>query len=128
MRMIRHLLMVLALLSVAALPGPSHAMPNLDDSVVHVAQHHPHVGSADRLESQHATVSHKSDEHHCPGHDHGKCCVTACCASTCLPLAELTSLPAPRWTIAIVGLHGDDAAPAGAVLGLPKRPPKNRLT
>ncbi|VVB42636.1 hypothetical protein RHAL1_00302 [Beijerinckiaceae bacterium RH AL1] len=122
-RIVRHLLMVLALLSVAALPGPSHAMPNHDDGDAHIAQPH-YVESADRFESQQTTASHDSEEHGCPGHDHGKCCVTACCASTCLPLAELTSLPAPRWTFVTVGLRGDDVARAGAVLGLPKRPPK----
>ena len=123
MRIIRHLLMVLALLSVAALPGPSHSMPNHDNGHAHVA-HHLHVESAERFESQQASASHDSEEHGCPGHDHGKCCVTACCASTCLPLAELTALPAPRWTFVTVGLQGDDVARAGAVLGLPKRPPK----
>ena len=122
-RIVRHLLMVLALLSVAALPGPSHAMPKHDDGDAHIAQH-LHVDSADGFELHQATASHESDEHGCPGHDHGKCCVMVCCASTCLPLAELTSLPAPRWTIVSVGLQGDDVVRAGAVLGLPKRPPK----
>ena len=122
-RIIRHLLMVLALLSVAALPGPSHAMSNHDDGDVHIAQ--PlHVERADRFESHQATASHDSEEHGCPGHDHGKCCVTACCASICLPLADLTSLPAQRLTIVTVSLQGDDVARAGALLGLPKRPPK----
>ncbi len=122
-RLVRHLLMVLALLSVAALPGPSHAMPKQDDGDAHIAQ--PlHVESAGGFGSHQATASHESEEHGCPGHDHGKCCVTACCASTCLPLAELTSLPAQRLTIVTVGLQGDDVVRAGALLGLPKRPPK----
>ena len=123
MRIVRHLLMVLALLSVAALPGPSHAMLKHDDGDAHVAQHF-YVESADGFELRQATASHDGEEHGCPDHDHGKCCVTACCASTFLPLTELTSLQAPRWTIVTVGLNGDDVARAGAVLGLPKRPPK----
>lgn len=125
MRMFRRLMMVLAMLSVGMLPGPAHAMPRHEDgSRVSVVQHHLQVERAVAHGTQASTEASHDDKRGCPDHDHGKCCVTACCASSCLPLAEVTSLPTPRWIIVAIGAQVDDRAHAGALLGLTKRPPK----
>lgn len=151
-RIIRHLFILFAVLAVVALPGPSHAMPShampshghagsMHITFAHSASEHDasddsgaRAGPAHNthLSNNSAALHFASTwmpgaDHPCPGrdHDHGKCCMSACCASTCLSLADLTSLPTPRLMIAATNVVTDDLDRAGAVHGLPKRPPKS---
>ena len=128
--MFRHLLMILAMLSMAVLPGPSHALSFEDGAAIHGPTSAGHIDVdhlQDRVATRLAPDSDRSDrDTGCPDHEHGKCCVTACCMSSCLPFGnQLAALPTQAWASISPPMPGEDTPRDDALLGHLKRPPKS---
>jgi hypothetical protein len=125
-RILRHLLMMLALLSMVG--HPASAATNLHGQTVslhaaHQHQHHHHhdadVAGVGHLEGSAVR------EHHCPSHHRdGTCCDSACCASNCLAVSmEPIFGSSVHIRVAKIRAPVGDSRPNGTIPFLPVRPP-----
>ena len=124
MRILRHLLMMLALLSMVG--HPASAAANLHGQTVTLPgshQHHHHHDE-DVAGGGHRDGA-AEHERHCPSHHHdGTCCDSTCCASNCLPVSMEPILGSSvHVRVNKVRVPVGDSRPDGTIPFLPDRPP-----
>jgi hypothetical protein len=120
-RIFRHLLMFLAMLSLVGLPASASTGMYGRTVTLHASNHHHHgIDVANAVPA--AAADH---EHHVPGNCHpGKCCDSACCAPSYLSVSFEPVLFGRTYVgVAKVQVLAGDRRPDGMIPFPPNRPP-----
>lgn len=119
MRVLRHLLMILVMLSMGIHPALAHVHHEAGAPTAHVHEHHHAASVSDESAAGVGAAHHQN----CPMHHGGKCCDMACCASPCFS-AVMGSGPSVRFSRpSAMPIPVGDLCPDDIALGLPDRPP-----
>jgi hypothetical protein len=120
MRVLRHLLMILAVLLMGIHPASSHVHHEVGVTTVQVHEHHHAFSVSGESEVAGVEAAHHQ---HCPMHQGGRCCDMACCASLCFS-PVMASGPSVRFSRpSAMPIPSGELCPDDTVLGLPDRPP-----
>ena len=120
MRILRLILMVLAVFSMMGQPASAIGITHVETVATHSVQTSDHPGAA----AVHSIAAVDHHGHPCPFHHHGKCSDCSCCASTCLsPLGGTLPGVVQATHASCVAIPFRDERPDGTILGLADRPP-----
>ena len=132
MRLLRHLLMILAVLSLAShaagAEGHGHVV-TVGGTLAQEATPHqatPHQATPHQATPHHlglVVAHHEPGDHDCPHHGGGKCCDQACCGTNCFTahVVEISFLRAVR--AEPMAMPSAERRHVSAKSGLPQRPP-----
>lgn len=120
MRLLRHLLMILVMLSMGVHPASAHVHHEAGATTAQVHEHHHAASASAGYETAGVDATHHQN---CPMHHGSKCCDMACCGSPCFS-PVMASGPSVRFSRpSAMPIPSGDLCPDDTVLGLPDRPP-----